>query len=107
MANLHYTYNPSTSTHGKFLQSAASSLEETRRTINKAYDVFQTFLVSGGDVGQAATFADLKVAIGAADDATAKSIFDELSSVRFKLNTDSSVTDVAAAINQFINRITV
>lgn len=102
MALTHINFNPSTS-HGSMLRHALTRLEESFVDLNELHATMS--LMIDGDGTDAAHFTYMATRFGFDDGAGAKSAYDELSSVLFKLNTDSSVSDVNAAIKQVFNKL--
>ena len=105
MAIGHLKYNPQTSTHGKFVQSAVTSLKQGKRTLAEVLG-FMAQMVDG-DTANAANYTYLATALGCPDNATAKGIFDELNSLNGKITTDASVSFVNAAIEQAFNKLAI
>jgi hypothetical protein len=101
MAVAHIAYNHG-SQHGAILHGALIQFENSFETINNLKETMT--LMIDGDGSQAAHFTYMTDKFGFADDATAKAGYDELASVLFKLNTNSSVSDVNAAILQVLNK---
>jgi hypothetical protein len=93
--NLHFDDQ---SHHGRLLRSALHMLEGGHEALNDA--VASMNHMKDGDGSQAAHFAEVTSRFGFVTDAKAKAGYDELNSVLFKLNTDSSVTDMNAALLQ-------
>jgi hypothetical protein len=61
-------------------------------------------LMIDGDGSSSTHYTYMQGKFGFVDDAAAKSAFEELSSVLFKLNTNDSVSSVNAAILQVFNK---
>lgn len=88
--------------HGRMLRRALDQLEEA---IAKLEDLISTVtLMIDGDGSQASHFTYVTSKFGFADNATAKAAWDELNSLMFKLTTNSSITDMYAALNQAFNK---
>lgn len=101
MAVSHISYSASTQ-HGALLHSALGGLEAKFDDLN---DIHATMaLMIDGDGSDASHFAYMATKFGFADNATAKAAYEELSSLLFKLNTNSSVSDVNAALLQAFNK---
>jgi hypothetical protein len=98
-------YNPQTSTHGKFIQSAVTGIALGTNNLRTCLANLATMI--DGDPSNSANYTVMAISIGAADEATAKAIYDELSSLNGKLTTDGSVTFVAAAIAQALAKLTI
>jgi hypothetical protein len=101
MAVAHIDFNHG-SPHGSLLHSGLSGLENALANLNEIKATMQ--LMIDGDGSQAAHFTYATDKFGFASDAVAKAAWDELNSVLFKLNTNSSVTDVNAALLQVFNK---
>ena len=98
----HIAFNDQTN-HGRLLRASLTNLENGVEGID---DILKTMsLMINGDGTQEAHFTAYVIGkFGFPDAATAKSCWDELNSVNFKLQTDSSVSSVNAAIKQVINK---
>jgi len=102
MAVNHISYSASTQ-HGALLHAALAQLEAKFDDLN---DIHATMaLMIDGDGSQAAHFPYMTSKFGFTSDAVAKAAYDELSSLLFKLNTNTSVTDVNAAMLQAFNKL--
>jgi hypothetical protein len=101
MAVTHLTFNDQLP-HGRLLRRGLSQLEEGLDNLNDTKASMA--LMIDGDGTQAAHFTYLTAKYGFSSDADAKAAWDELNSLLFKLNTNASVTDVAAAIAQVFNK---
>jgi hypothetical protein len=84
--------------HGSLLRSALTSLENGHDALNDVIASMQ--LMIDGDGSNVSHFNEMMTRFGFASTTTAKAAWDELNSVRFKLNTNDSVSDVLAALNQ-------
>jgi len=84
--------------HGRLLRVSLTDLENGCDGLN--HIVAALALMVDGDGSLAAHFNELMTRLGTTDTAAAKALYDELQALRFKLNTDTSVTGVLAAINQ-------
>lgn len=108
MAIIFLPFNPTSSTHGKYIQQITTALR-TSRSLTSYLQTFSEMI--NGDPSNAANYTYLAQALGCTDtlsgtaNETAKAIFDELNSLNFKLTTDASVTDVNAAINQALSKL--
>ena len=111
--NGYLQFNPSGSTHGKFVQQALGQLVQGKRALA---DILATknqmITATGGDGSQDADYAIWATAIGCvarADGATAnqvaRGISDELESCNSKVNSDASVDHVATAIEQAASKL--
>jgi hypothetical protein len=105
MAAAYLKYNPSTSTHGRYIQSLITSFRQSVPGLADCLANFATMI--DGDPSNVANYTVLTTAIGAPDNATAKAIYDELTSLNIKLQSDSQVTNVHAAIVQAIAKLSV
>jgi hypothetical protein len=84
--------------HGQLLRSTLTSLENGHDGLN---DIMAALaLMIDGDGSNATHFEEVMTRMGTTSTVNAKALYEELASLRFKLNTDSSVTDVLAALNQ-------
>jgi hypothetical protein len=84
--------------HGRLLRSTLTSMENGHDGLNDLMAALA--LMIDGDGSSETHFDEIMTRLGTTSTASAKALYDELASLRFKLNTDSSVTDVLAAINQ-------
>lgn len=101
MAVTHIAFNQSTQ-HGLLLRRAVADLELGLEALNDVLAVMVTMI--DGDGSQASHFTYATSKFGFESDAGAKSAFDELNSLAFKLNTNSSVSDTNAALLQAFNK---
>lgn len=106
MAYTHIAYDK-TSPHGNLLFSMLTNLETGFDSLNDLIATMQTMI--DGDGSQAAHFAYMAGQFGfpsqqAPDGAVAKAAWDELLSLQSKLNTDSSVSFVKAAMLQAFSK---
>lgn len=101
MAVAHIDYNRN-SQHGSALRNALTNLESAFEQLNQTHATMA--LMFDGDGSDASHFAYMQGKFGFADNAAAKAAFDELASLLFKLNTNSSVSDVNAAMTQAFNK---
>ncbi len=101
MAVPHINFNQGTQ-HGSLLHSGLSRLEDSLKDLNEIKASMQ--LMIDGDGSQASHFTYMTGKFGFTDDAGAKAAWDELNSMLFKLNTDSSVSSVNAAMLQAFNK---
>lgn len=84
--------------HGQLLRSTLTSLENGHDGLN---DIMAALaLMIDGDGSSATHFEEVMTRMGTTSTANAKALYDELASLQFKLNTNASVTDVLAALNQ-------
>ena len=97
MAVSHITFNDQLQ-HGRLLRRGLTQFEEGLETLND----LKAFLdqAKDGDGSDAAHFTYATLKMGTTSDAQTKALYDELASLLFKLNTNSSVTDVNAALLQ-------
>lgn len=84
--------------HGALLRRALNQLETGHDLLNDAVEVIT--LMIDGDGSQASHFGEVMTRFATPDLATAKAMYDELQSLRFKLNTNAQVDSVLAAFNQ-------
>lgn len=98
-AHIHFNHE---NNHGGLLHGALVRLEEAFAELNEIHGTM--LMMIDGDGTQAAHFAYMTTRFGFADDAGSKAAFDELSSLLFKLNTNTSVSDVNAALKQAFNK---
>ena len=84
--------------HGQLLRSALANLENGHDGINDIIAAAQ--LMIDGDGSQAAHFEEVMTRFGFPSTAVAKAAWEELLSVQSKLNTNGSVSNTLAAINQ-------
>lgn len=84
--------------HGRLLRQALTQLENGHDALNDTVAAMELMLE--GDGSSAAHFNEVMTRFGTPDTATAKAMWDELNSLKFKLNTNTSVTDVLSAIIQ-------
>lgn len=97
MAVAHISFTAGTQ-HGGLLRSGLSKLEDA---ITDLVELRGTMaLMIDGDGSDAAHFAYMQDKFGFASNAAAKSAWEELNSLLFKLTTNSSVADVSAALTQ-------
>lgn len=101
MAFSHLNYNKSTP-HGYLLAKALDDLRNGFLGLNFIFRTMDT--MKDGDGSQATHFAEATTRFSFADDATAKAAYDELNSLQAKLNTNSSVTDLNAAMLQAFHK---
>jgi hypothetical protein len=98
----HIAFNDTTH-YGQYLRNALVGLEVNLDRLNEIKDTMA--LMIDGDGSQAAHFTYMTSKFGFTDDATAKAGWDELNSCLFKLNTNTSVSDVNAALLQLFNKL--
>lgn len=101
MAIAHINFNQGTQ-HGLLLKNGLQKLEDSLGELNEIKGTMQ--LMIDGDGSLAAHFTYMTGKFGFTDDAGAKAAWDELNSLLFKLNTDSSVDNVHAALVQAFNK---
>jgi hypothetical protein len=101
MAVGHIAYNSETN-HGRKIRRCLELLEEGHEGLNDILDTLA--LMVDGNGSDAAQFTYMTTKCGFPDNATAKAAYDELQSLRFKLNTNAQVTDVLAALRQAFNK---
>lgn len=89
--------------HGRLLRTALTDLENGCDGLNHV--VAALALMVDGDGSSATHFDEVMTRLGTPTTAVAKALYDELQALRFKLNTDTSVTDVLAAINQALAKL--
>jgi hypothetical protein len=97
MAVNHILFNDQLN-HGRDLRRCLSKLEEGR---DELFDLMDTMaLMIDGNGSDASHYPYMVVRFGFADTAGAKAAWEELQSLRSKLNTDASVSSVLAAMSQ-------
>ncbi len=90
------------STHGPQLRAMLSNLEAGQQQL---FDIVATIItMMEGDGSSSAHFSEVMVRYGVVDLATAKAMYEELQSLKGKLDNDGSVTFVNAAMNQAFNK---
>lgn len=101
MAVSHISYTK-TSPHGHLL---AKALDDLRGGFNGLNLIFNTFnMMKDGDGSQASHFVYAADKFGFPDTTTAKAAYDELNSLQSKLNTNSSISDLNAAMLQAFHK---
>lgn len=101
MSVAHLGFNHGTP-HGSLLHAAMHQLEDGLNGLNEIIATIQQMI--DGDGSQAAHFTYVADKFGFTDTATAKAAWEEANSLKFKLNTNSSVSDVNAAMLQAFNK---
>lgn len=102
MAVGHIAFDPQTA-HGNQLKGA---VHEFNRGLDSLNELFLTMeQMKDGDGSQASHFDYAVEKFGFADNVAAKACYDELNSVLAKLNTNGSVSNVSAAINQLVAKL--
>lgn len=101
MAYQHIQFDDQTQ-HGRLLRRSLQQLEEGRDNLNDIIAAMQMMI--DGDGSQAAHFTKATERFAFENDAAAKSAFDELNSLAFKLNTNSGQPNVLAAMDQAFNK---
>lgn len=104
MASNYYLYNPTGSTHGKFLQRVVSSMADADHWFKELMNLLAQMLE--GDGSQDAHFATITTRFGFPDNATARAAYNELLSSYGKISGDGSVSSVRAARDQMVARFT-
>lgn len=97
-----HLYFARTVQHGAQLHAALEQFERSFTTLNEIRGTMA--LMIDGDGSQAAHFDYMTEKFGFASSAIAKSAWDELNSMLFKLNTNSSVDSVNAAMLQAFSK---
>lgn len=92
----------STSEYGQQLRQALALLERGKVELNDLLGVMATMI--DGDGSSPSHFDYFVPRFGFDDNMGAKAAYDELQSLMFKLNTDSSVDHVNAAMTQVFNK---
>ena len=101
MAVAHIAFNDQIP-HGRIIRRALSQLEEGYEGL---VDVIAALaLMIDGDGSQAAHFTYMTAKCGFPSDAVAKLAWEELNSLKFKLTTNASITDMNAALLQAFNK---
>jgi hypothetical protein len=98
MAVSHVLYDPN-SPYGSRLRNALRTLENGVSELNDVLGIM-TLMLDGG-----VATAYLAARFGTADAAVAQSLYNEISALMAKLNTDASVTNVKTAIAQAIQKL--
>jgi hypothetical protein len=99
--NGYLQYNPTTSTHGKYIQVSINQIKGGKDALGDLLLTFQQMIIStGGDGSQDADYAVIQSAVGSPNAVTARGIYDELNSLNGKITTDASVDHVSTAIAQ-------
>jgi hypothetical protein len=106
MAHAHIDFGNGTSqtVYGGQVRNVLSSLRTVKTGLPELISVLSS-MIEGGDATQVANFATMRVALNCPTDAEAKALFDELSSLNFKLGTNASQIDVATAISQVLAKL--
>ena len=97
-----YKYDPSASTHGRFLQRAITSINDGDRWLEELMNLLAQML--DGDGSQDAHYATITTRFGFADTTTAHAAYSELSSLFSKTSGNGSVSNVRAARDQAVAR---
>lgn len=97
MAATNIYFNDQTQ-YGRLLRRGLQQLEEGKDNLNDVIASMPHMI--DGDGSDAAQFTEVTSRYGFASNAAAKAAWDELNSLMFKLNTDSSVDSINAAMNQ-------
>jgi len=84
--------------HARLVRDGLRHLETGHDQLNDAVAALE--LMIDGDPSEAASYEELMTRLGTTSTANAKALYDELASLRAKLNTNAEVTNVLAAINQ-------
>ncbi len=101
MAVSHITFNDQTN-HGRMLRAA---LNKGQGFLEDGNDLLGTMVMMiDGDGSDSSQFTYMTTKFGFPDNATAKAAWDELNSCYGKLNTDSSVTFLHAALVQVFSK---
>lgn len=98
----HYLYNPSGSTHGKFLQRVITANDDGDHWFKELMAMLIQML--DGDGSQDAHFATITTRFGFADTTVAHAAYNELSSAYSKTSGDGNVSSVRAARDQLFAR---
>ena len=101
MAVAHIYFNDQ-SQYGRLIRRALQMTEDGLDNLNDVLGVMG-FMIDG-DGSLAAHFSYATTKFGFGSDADTKAAYEELQSLAFKLNTNSSVTDVNAALLQAFNK---
>ena len=96
-------FDSNTSTHGKYLRQGLQGLNNGFDDLNEVLDNMLHMI--DGDGTSETHFTEVTARYGFVSNTAAKSGWDELNSVMFKLNTDTSVTSVNAAIKQILAKM--
>lgn len=101
MSISHLNFNENT-VHGRLLRVGVNHLELGLEGLNDVLNVLGTMI--DGDGSSAAHFTYATSKFGFDSDASTKAAYEELNSLMAKLNTDSNVSSVNAAILQVVNK---
>jgi hypothetical protein len=101
MAVAHITFNDQLP-HGRLIRRALQQLQEGREGLVDILGVLQ--LMIDGDSSDPSQFTYMTAKCGFPDNATAKSAWEELQSLKFKLTTDASQSNVNAAQSQAFSK---
>ena len=101
MAVAHIAFDDQTN-HGRILRRSLQHLEDGLEELEDLIATIATMI--DGDGSQAAHFTYVTTKFGFSSDANAKAAWDELNSLKFKLTTNASVTDMNAALLQAFNK---
>jgi hypothetical protein len=99
----HITYQPSTSTHGKYLQRMVTSNEDADRYLKEVRDVMVQMFE--GDGSQDAHYSTIKTRFGFETDASAHAAFSEIDTAFSKTSGNASVSGVRAARDQLFSKL--
>lgn len=97
-----YPYNPTGTTHGKYIQRDVSANSDADRWRQELHDMLVQQL--DGDGSQDSHYATIVTLYGFADQATAHAWFNEFMSCFGKTSGDGDVSSVRAARDQYCAR---
>jgi hypothetical protein len=97
-----HIYVDQTKQYGQMLRSAMTQFENGRNSILQVIDVMITMI--DGDTATEANYTEVTTRFGFINNTASKAAFDELNSLKSKINTDADVTNVFTAINQAISK---
>lgn len=100
----YYLYQPTSSTHGKYLQRVVSSTNDADKYFSDLMALLSQML--DGDGSQDAHYATITTRFGFADTTTAHNAYNELQSSFSKISGNGSVDSVRAARDQMVARFT-
>ena len=101
MAVSHISLNDQTQ-HGRMLRSALNKLDDGLQELTDLLAIMATMV--DGDGSSSTHFPYVTSKFGFASDSKSKEAFDELNSLKYKLSTNASVTDVNAAMLQAFHK---
>lgn len=109
MASQHVPYSTSTN-YGAAVSSGLKRFETALEDLNKLRASLELMIDAAANENESPGshpdhFADVRTALGTADNADAKAVYDELAAGLSRLNTDGAVSGVQAAHRQMCNKL--